>query len=58
MLGDRVVNLQQTEQIQVPDENPTTPAVQDVSAEWTFHKHAWSYRGGLGVRFRWLPEGR
>jgi hypothetical protein len=58
MLGDRDVNLQQTEQIQVPDENPTTPAVQDVSAEWTFHKHAWSYRGGLGVRFRWLPEGR
>jgi hypothetical protein len=28
-----------------------------VSAQWDFHKHAWSYRGGLGVRFRWLPEG-
>jgi hypothetical protein len=58
MLGDRDLDLQDTQQIQVPDQNPTTPAVQDVSADWTFHAHAWSYRGGLGVRFRWLPEER
>jgi len=57
MLGNRDLQLEDTQLIQVPDDNPNTPAEQDVDAQWNFHKHAWSYRGGLGVRFRWLPEG-
>jgi hypothetical protein len=58
MLGKRDLELEDTAEVQVPDDNASTPATQTVSAEWDFHKHAWSYRGGLGVRFRWLPEGR
>jgi hypothetical protein len=57
MLGDRDVNLMDSAMVDVPDDNPSTPATQEVSAKWEFHKHAWSYRGGLGLRFRWLPEG-
>jgi hypothetical protein len=57
MLGDRDVNLMDSAMVDVPDQNPNTPATQEVSAKWDFHKHAWSYRGGLGLRFRWLPEG-
>jgi hypothetical protein len=56
MLGDRDVEIDDTQTVAVPDENPATPASQDVSAQWSFHPHAWSYRGGLGVRFRWAPE--
>jgi hypothetical protein len=26
------------------------------TAAWVFEKDPWSYRGGLGLRFRWLPE--
>ena len=29
---------------------------QVVSADWSFEKAAWTYRGGLGLRFRWVPE--
>lgn len=25
-------------------------------ATWTFKKDAWSWRGGVGLRFRWLPD--
>jgi hypothetical protein len=56
MLGNRDVELEDTQLVEVPDGNPTTPASQEVSAEWSFHPHAWSYRGGLGLRFRWAPE--
>jgi hypothetical protein len=33
-----------------------TPNPQTVSAEFKFHPHAWTYQGGMGLRFRWLPE--
>jgi hypothetical protein len=56
MLGNRDVELDDAALAEVPDENAATPASQEVSAQWNFHTHAWSYRGGLGVRFRWAPE--
>ena len=26
------------------------------TANWSYEKHRWAYEGGMGVRFRWLPE--
>ena len=26
------------------------------SANWSFEKNRWGFRGGVGLRFRWLPE--
>ena len=51
ILGNRKINFGATYQ--------TTAAElggQVVSADWSFEKAAWSYRGGLGLRFRWVPE--
>jgi len=33
-----------------------TPPVPPETAEWSFEKKPWAYRGGVGVRFRWQPE--
>jgi hypothetical protein len=26
------------------------------TAEWSFEKNRWGFRGGVGLRFRWVPE--
>jgi hypothetical protein len=54
MLGDLDVNLVGTSV--VPAQPPYTTTDQTVSANFDFHIHSWSYRGGVGLRFRWLPE--
>jgi hypothetical protein len=56
MLGERDVHLEDSAEVPVPDANSGTDATQPVSAKWDFHLHSWAYRGGLGLRFRWLPE--
>jgi hypothetical protein len=53
MLGDREVHLVGTDTISDPVMVPTE---QTVSADFDFNIHQWSYQGGLGVRFRWVPE--
>jgi hypothetical protein len=53
MLGDREVHLTGTDQITDPAMVPNT---QSVSADFDFNIHQWSYQGGLGIRFRWVPE--
>jgi hypothetical protein len=67
MLGDREIEFEATTTLSDPAVNPSpvpansacgpTPGQCTVSTKWTFHPHAWTYRGGVGVRFRWLPEG-
>jgi hypothetical protein len=58
MLGDLGVTLTDSTEISDPDPPPPGPRIktQTVSADWTFEKAAWSYQGGVGLRFRWLPE--
>ena len=53
MLGNLDVNVEGTDTITDPD---LLGGTQTVSAKFDFSKHSWSYLGGLGLRFRWLPE--
>lgn len=53
MLGDRDIEFEDSTTMNDPALNPNP---QTASAKWTFHPHAWTYRGGVGLRFRWLPE--
>jgi hypothetical protein len=53
MLGDRKVHLTGSDTITDPSMVPNT---QTVSADFDFNIHQWSYQGGLGLRFRWVPE--
>lgn len=45
-LGDRTIHLEDGQQF----------GGQTESASWDFERKAWGYEGGVGVRFRWLPE--
>lgn len=53
MLGDRDIEIDASTTLTDP---AFTPNPQTVTAQFDFHKHAWTYRGGVGLRFRWLPE--
>ena len=57
LLGDTEVEFSE-EQILVnpPFTAPLRPNNQPISATWTFEKDPWSYSGGVGVRFRFVPE--
>ena len=46
ILGDRVVSFT----------GSFSDVYRDETADWRFEKAAWSYRAGVGLRFRWLPE--
>ena len=65
LLGDLDIDFDATTTLTDPALNPNpgptspcgpTAGQCTVSAKWTFHPHAWTYRGGVGLRFRWLPE--
>jgi hypothetical protein len=47
MLGDRDVRITDSQ----------TSMAGTESAVWRFEMEEWLYRGAMGVRFRWLPEG-
>lgn len=51
ILGDREVSFASSYQTTAP-----SLADQKVSGDWSFEKAAWTFRGGLGLRFRWIPE--
>jgi hypothetical protein len=53
MLGNRDVKVTGSDEITDPALVPTT---QTVSADFSYSIHQWSYQGGLGIRFRWVPE--
>jgi hypothetical protein len=57
LLGDTEVEFSD-EQILVnpPLVTPLRPNNQPISAEWKFEKDPWMYSGGVGVRFRFIPE--
>jgi hypothetical protein len=46
ILGDREISFTDS----FTDEHGTE------TAAWSFEKDPWSYRAGVGLRFRWLPE--
>lgn len=52
VLGDRDLTL--TDALQIQDD----PVLQDqtIDATWEYESNPWIYRGGVGLRFRWLPE--
>jgi hypothetical protein len=54
MLGDLDVELSDSQVL--PADGTYVLTDQTVETDWDFHLHAWSYRGGVGLRFRWLPE--
>ena len=53
LMGDREVEFSSTVQLR---NTALRPNPQNVSASWSFEKEPWSYSGGVGLRFRWLPE--
>lgn len=50
ILSDRTTTIQDGPEL------PLIPNEGVPEATWTFTKDPWTYRAGLGVRFRWLPE--
>lgn len=52
LMGDREVEFSSTVQLR---NTALLPNPQNVSASWSFEKDPWSYSGGIGVRFRFLP---
>ena len=54
ILGDRKVEFSNTTTVSNPALVPNVPT--DVTADWEFEKKPWSFGGGVGIRFRWLPE--
>ena len=53
MLGDLALDIEGSDTITDP---ALVGGTQTVSAQFKFNIHSWSYLGGLGLRFRWLPE--
>ena len=51
ILGNRKVKFKSSFQTTAPELGG-----QVVNADWSFEKEAWTFRGGLGLRFRWVPE--
>ena len=59
MLGDLDVHLQANGVVPAqtgPQGQVFTATDQPISADFDFNIHSWAYRGGVGMRFRWLPE--
>lgn len=53
ILGDRKVEFSGQTTVSNPALIPTTNTF---TADWEFEKKPWSFSGGVGIRFRWLPE--
>jgi hypothetical protein len=53
IVGDRKVEF--SDQVTASDPN-LVPNPTDVTADWEFEKKPWEFAGGVGIRFRWLPE--
>jgi hypothetical protein len=51
VLGDRDVSLRASRDIDDP-----VLGQQTLDASWEYEGEPWIYRGGVGLRFRWLPE--
>lgn len=56
--GDRTIELEGTDTWEnyFPDELGNGTETRTETAEWKFVKAPWSYRGSVGLRFRWVPE--
>jgi hypothetical protein len=53
ILGDRKVEFAASTTVTDPAMIPNTTTF---DADWEFEKKPWIFGGGVGVRFRWLPE--
>ena len=58
MLGDLKMEFRGTSPGRIVGGLPASdfPAQGTESASWSFESDPWSYQGGVGLRFRWLPE--
>jgi hypothetical protein len=59
MLGDLEVEFAGSSEGRVVGPRADDPEFQDLGTEtatWSFEKDPWSFRGALGLRFRWLPQ--
>jgi hypothetical protein len=56
--GDRTIEFEGTDtwEQNTPDEFGGGSNTRTEEASWKFVKAPWSYRGAVGIRFRWLPE--
>jgi hypothetical protein len=56
--GDRTIELEGTDTWEnyQPEELGGGTETRTETAKWTFEKAPWSYRGSVGLRFRWVPE--
>jgi hypothetical protein len=56
--GDRTIEMEGTDTWEnyLPQEFGGGTQTRTESAEWKFVKAPWSYRGSVGLRFRWVPE--
>jgi hypothetical protein len=56
--GDRTIEFEGTDtwEQNSPDEFGGGTNTRTEEASWKFVKAPWSYRGAVGIRFRWLPE--
>ena len=53
VLGDRKVEFSDSSDRDRPGDDPE---YDHVRRDWEFEKKPWIFGGGVGVRFRWLPE--
>jgi len=53
VLGDRKVEWSDTTTVTNPAMVPNT---QTFDAQWEFEKKPWIFGGGVGIRFRWVPN--
>jgi hypothetical protein len=57
LLGDTEVEFSDEQVLTNPPFTaPLRPDNQPISASWSFEKEPWMYSGGIGVRFRFVPE--
>jgi len=59
MLGDLEVEFTGSSEGRVVGPRADDPEFADLGTEtatWSFEKDPWSFRGALGLRFRWLPQ--
>jgi hypothetical protein len=57
LIGDTEVKFSDEQVLTNPPfTSPLRPNNQPISASWSFEKEPWMYSGGIGVRFRFVPE--
>ncbi|MFP6563083.1 MAG: hypothetical protein VCC68_01220 [Myxococcota bacterium] len=57
LLGNKDIEMTATDMIgPFPTAKPPLPNMQPISSTYTYEQKDWSFRGGVALRFRFLPE--